>query len=464
MIRGAPITRTELHSSAARIRRFSRALRDRCLVPGRDWGRFPFGRPNSRCLMRVPERGLPEVLVVGVYPSAFHVAWSPPLALDRRAPEARRRPLISSLAVDVEPTVFWNGIRPSPADVFDAWMAASEFDHGAHGMVRPGVNGPSGAGLIAEFLGPLRVDAARCAFTDAVPWFFVKSDAKGQGAAIRDRFAPVAEVLGVHVGSLPPRPTRRNLVAIAAGDERRDSLRDELSEAQAPLVITLRAGSARCGIRGGRCQGSAFQVLAGRLRQDRSTQGRQANHGSPRVGPSRLHPADHKTRRGDRHSTAGEANCPSPGREPISGAPDRTGRGAAAELVEAPSLPRRGAVGTAAVLVTFPPAGREIDDEKDDGGDRHGNRAVHPAAAELCADLLRLVVSGRDERLKAWDRATGTAESTERLDWPHEHRPREYERKHRTVTERGLHTGRNVRACGLSICMSSRSARRALTA
>lgn len=189
--------------------------------------------------MRLPESGVPEALVVGVYPSAFHVAWSPPPELDGRAPESRQRPLIASLAVDVEPAVFWDGIRPSPAEVLEGWVATSEFDPGTHGTARPGMNGPSGAGLIAEFLAPLKVDAGRCAFTDAVPWFFVKNDAKGQGAAIRDRFAPIADQLRVHRGSLPPRPTPRELVAIAAGDERRDSFRDELIHAQASLVITL---------------------------------------------------------------------------------------------------------------------------------------------------------------------------------------------------------------------------------
>lgn len=60
-----------------------------------------------------------------------------------------------------------------------------------------------------------------------------------QGAAIAERFAPVAEQLGVHPGSLPARPNTKELPKIAAGDKRRASFRAELLEADAPLIVTL---------------------------------------------------------------------------------------------------------------------------------------------------------------------------------------------------------------------------------
>jgi len=188
--------------------------------------------------MRLPAVDGARALVVGVYPSAFHVAWSPPGDLDQRDVSRRRRPMIGSLAVDVEPVVFWDGVTPSPDVELERWRADVHFDQG-HGRVSVGNNGPSGAGLVKHFLAPLGIETANVAFTDVVPWFFVKGGRASQGEAISARFAPVAAHMGVHGGSLPSRPAPRKLVEIAASDRRRDSLRAEVLEADAPLVITL---------------------------------------------------------------------------------------------------------------------------------------------------------------------------------------------------------------------------------
>ncbi len=201
------------------------------------WGRFPFGRPNTARPMRPASTSSASALVVGVYPSAFHVAWRPPADLDPRGPTVNR-PLISSLAVDVEPVVFWDGITPSPAQLLESWREAVGF-HDGMGTVRPGHNGPSGAGLIAQTFAPLGLEPADVAFTDVVPWFFVKGGRGSQGDAISSRFQPLAPSIGADLGSLPARPTPGDLAAIAASERRRDSLRRELVDAGAPLIITL---------------------------------------------------------------------------------------------------------------------------------------------------------------------------------------------------------------------------------
>jgi hypothetical protein len=192
---------------------------------------------NSARPMRRPN-GAATTLVVGVYPSAFHVAWSPPVDLDPRGGD-RRRPFIGSLAVDVEPVVFWDGVTPLPSAELDRWMGAVQFDSTKHGTVSVGTNGPSGVGVIEQFLTPLRIDASSAAFTDVMPWFFVKHGSRSQGVAVAQRFAPIAEILRLHPGSLPSRPTERVLVQLAGSDVRRDTLRRELLDAGAPLVITL---------------------------------------------------------------------------------------------------------------------------------------------------------------------------------------------------------------------------------
>jgi hypothetical protein len=135
--------------------------------------------------------------------------------------------------------VFWDGDDPSPRDLLDRWREAVGFDDERHGTVRPGHNGPSGAGLAERILTPLGLSTADVAYTDAVPWFFVKHGCGSQGDAIRSRFAPVARQIGVHPGSLPERPTVKALPAIAAGPARRNTFRREILDIDAPVIISL---------------------------------------------------------------------------------------------------------------------------------------------------------------------------------------------------------------------------------
>lgn len=117
------------------------------------------------------------------------LTWTPPHDLDPRPAEQRRRPLIASLAVDVEPVVFWDGTEPSWAELLERWTSRIGFDPDRHGQVRPQHNGPSGAGVIDRVLAPLGLPTGQVAFTDAVPWFFVKTGKGSQGEAIADETA-----------------------------------------------------------------------------------------------------------------------------------------------------------------------------------------------------------------------------------------------------------------------------------
>src|SRR5688572_8938490 len=109
-----------------------------------DPGRFPFGQPNTKRPLRLPASGPAKAVVVGVYPSAFHVRWEPPAGTPTKG--------ISSLAVDVEPVVFWGGKERRPDEVLAQWIAAVGFQDGDHGSVQPGKNGPSGDGLATNTL------------------------------------------------------------------------------------------------------------------------------------------------------------------------------------------------------------------------------------------------------------------------------------------------------------------------
>lgn len=65
---------------------------------------FPFGRPSTPRPPRRPT-SRPELVVIGVYPSALHVGWDPPAWARDELGVGR----VGSLAVDDEPTVFWDG-------------------------------------------------------------------------------------------------------------------------------------------------------------------------------------------------------------------------------------------------------------------------------------------------------------------------------------------------------------------
>lgn len=202
-----------------------------------DHGRFPFGRSNTARPLRCAT-STTEVLVVGVYPSAFHVRWSPPPHIDPRPNDERSRPYVGSLAVDVEPTVFWDGTEPSPAEELARWKEAVGFDPDRDGTVSAGTNGPSGADVIAKYLSPLRVDAADVAFTDAVPWYFVKHGKGSQGAAVKN-YNEMAAAMEREPAVLPKRPSPTGFAAIFDSGERCTSLRREITSSSAKRLFTL---------------------------------------------------------------------------------------------------------------------------------------------------------------------------------------------------------------------------------
>ena len=193
-------------------------------------GSFPFGQPNLVRPPRVSDTST-RVLVVGVYPSAMHVRWWRPDAVVGR-------PTISALVVDVEPVVFWDGETPSPHGLLHEWKESVGFSD-YWGRVEPGLNGPSGRVLEAEYLEPLGATSSNSSYTDLIPWFFVKSGAGSQGAAIAERFDPWATRHGAPTSSLPPRPTPKKLVGLLEPSGRRESLREEIVSINPDVILTL---------------------------------------------------------------------------------------------------------------------------------------------------------------------------------------------------------------------------------
>jgi hypothetical protein len=201
---------------------------------------FPFGQVSTPRPPRRPSPGgVAEAFVLGVYPSAFHVRWRPPSWLSARVRS------VSALAVDDEPTVFWDG--SGAAAEFARWVAAVGFeagdDVGQWGEVRPFGNGTSGRSVVERVLEPLGVDPSATWFTDAVDRFFVKGRGPGgwgQASVHEWVYNPFAVTVGGRLlpASLPARPAPAELVRVATADHA-GRLRRELLEARAETVITL---------------------------------------------------------------------------------------------------------------------------------------------------------------------------------------------------------------------------------
>jgi hypothetical protein len=177
---------------------------------------------------------------IGVYPSAWHIAWRAPPHLASDA----RRGTIAALAVDVEPTVFWDGNADDFAARLARWKASVGFLEGTHGTVSPvppAANGSSGAKLEKRYLAPLGIPVARVTFMDVYPVFLVKTASgarREQGDAIRDDYDSIALQMGVPVSSLPARIAKAKLPTLAASTFGPRLVAD-LTAAAAPLVITL---------------------------------------------------------------------------------------------------------------------------------------------------------------------------------------------------------------------------------
>jgi uracil-DNA glycosylase len=190
-------------------------------------GVFPFGRPSTERPPRRP-RSVTNAFVLGVYPSALHVRWS------------REGKTVQALAVDVEPTVFWDG-----ADAVErvaAWKEAIGF-RPEWGAVASAGNGTSGDRLNTQILDPLGVDEADVWFSDLVPWFFVKKRSGASGPrqqleAIQEDYAPFAAREGLPEAKLPERLPIAKLVSYAVA-ERREHIRRELLASETRVLITL---------------------------------------------------------------------------------------------------------------------------------------------------------------------------------------------------------------------------------
>ncbi|HSY25231.1 MAG TPA: hypothetical protein VK841_24065, partial [Polyangiaceae bacterium] len=132
--------------------------------------------------------------MIGVYPSAWHIAWRAPKELVAQGMSGA----VAALAVDVEPTVFWDGNADDFGESLARWKRDVGFLDGKHGEVLPAsptTNGSSGEKVVRHYLEPLGISADRATFTDVYPVFLVKTSngkRREQGDAIREEYDTIA--------------------------------------------------------------------------------------------------------------------------------------------------------------------------------------------------------------------------------------------------------------------------------
>ena len=172
--------------------------------------RFPFGAtlrpvaPSASCPRRV--------FVLGVYSSALHARW-------KYGPGPRD--YVAALAVDNEPSPFWNG---SDEEELIARV------HPPFGTLHPAPqNGASGKVLDNEYLFPLDVDRRDCWITDLHNQYLAREN---QREAFERAFKHARQP--APPWKLPPR-----IGTLTLSPSRRGELKDEFQAARPSWLLTL---------------------------------------------------------------------------------------------------------------------------------------------------------------------------------------------------------------------------------
>jgi len=176
--------------------------------------RFPFGEP----LLTLRQKSLAdaEVFVLGVYASAVHARWLNPDGSTR----------VTALAVASEPYIFWRG------EGQDEIIGSIDIPAEAGRLVPPGsaMNGPSGVALDELYLKPLGLTRQNAWLCDLLLQSRMNP---GQEQAVRTRYNPVAQVLDLPAGTIPPVPNR------FATETRVKEILEEFISSGADTLITL---------------------------------------------------------------------------------------------------------------------------------------------------------------------------------------------------------------------------------
>jgi hypothetical protein len=193
-------------------------------------GRFPFGAPVIPCGAEIPDQS--DGFVLGAYPSAVHVTWTPP--------ESTGLKRISALAVDNEPSVFWDGADGE--DRVATWRERY-FDPAWGNVFAARLNGPSGAWLATNVRDPMNRAGVRTHFvTDCLTTYRLSV---GAARRIEDTYEPMAEKYKkLQSAVLASHPSESAIVTETLKTESA-RLTTQLQAAKPQLLVTLGNAAAR---------------------------------------------------------------------------------------------------------------------------------------------------------------------------------------------------------------------------
>ena len=183
---------------------------------------FPFGAPLKPCPPHAPKSS--KLFVLGAYPSALHVRWDPPKPYDR----------IQALAVDNEPTPFWNG--DGEEELISAWMKEVNWRDTWGGISPAGrFNGSSGHWVDVNILNKFDVNRDNTWITDCLDTYHLSSGVTGR---LEDTYKAARKELDLSDWHLPPHPSEDRIVSYAVADHAQ-RLRSEVEQASPEIIVTL---------------------------------------------------------------------------------------------------------------------------------------------------------------------------------------------------------------------------------
>ena len=183
---------------------------------------FPFGRP----VLSMPARKAREngVFVLGAYPSALHVQWSP----------VGVKP-IKALPVDNEPAPFWTG--DDEEECIQRWRLAVGWDPAWGTVSAPtqAYNGSSGRSLVGDILSPLRLSLNEAWVTDCLNEYHMS---EGVRTRLREDIGEALARINHSPSELRRHPSETTICR-GAMRSHRERIASELEQAGAPVAVTL---------------------------------------------------------------------------------------------------------------------------------------------------------------------------------------------------------------------------------
>lgn len=232
---------------------------------------FPFGVEATA--RPVFSRGKCRALILGAYPSALHIRWTPP---------GGGRTVVA-LPVDNEPEPFWDGKREE--EFIRRWQSEVAFKS-EWGEIAPvgRLNGSSGDWVNRMVLEPLSLIRDRVWITDCLPDYRASTNVEKR---ILDTYNPFANQIGIPTANLKTHPSESEIVKEASGCHL-DRLKRTITACDLPLIITL--GNAA--LRTVRAILANPGSIPARLKPD-SSYGRKLEIEASDIGPVSLLPLAH---------------------------------------------------------------------------------------------------------------------------------------------------------------------------